>query len=498
MDPSSRPPRPSGLSHEDTAPSEPQRTLSRKPREGAIDDTIDGRGPDTLRRGHSEGDILTVVSSPHRRVTGRDFVSEGETWIDFLRESPSNEQQTQEWSHAATKRAAMVAADRKRRMTVQHAEFARRRSASSISSAHAAHGRISQSFSPTETDGPLARPRQASGNRNSTGSIGRPPYHSAGMSNGQNRHGREIVLPRWQPDAEVSKCPICGTIFSFWYRKHHCRKCGRVVCANCSPHRITIPRQFIVHPPTEIALVPRDDQEDLVPPRLALRGEDRPRSQDYHLDPALGGGQEVRLCNPCVPDPNPMPPPAYPSPGQKGFHSFPRPDGFAVRSLPITPLPGARALLSHPHSAVIPVAARPSDQLGDTYRQQNNLRRDSNAAQQPTAESLVPDRYESLEEFLQRQRGRGFTVSLAARTSSEAILTMLPKFDPLVYNNHPAMSAGVDAITAAGPAVNRRHSHTVRPLGAFPFPLRYSSMDSSTRSPSGNNVSPQIEWRLPD
>ncbi|EHA25918.1 hypothetical protein ASPNIDRAFT_143971, partial [Aspergillus niger ATCC 1015] len=50
----------------------------------------------------------------------------------------------------------------------------------------------------------------------------------------------------WQPDAEVTKCPICGTTFSFWYRKHHCRKCGRVVCASCSPHRITIPRQFIV------------------------------------------------------------------------------------------------------------------------------------------------------------------------------------------------------------------------------------------------------------
>jgi hypothetical protein len=33
----------------------------------------------------------------------------------------------------------------------------------------------------------------------------------------------DIVLPRWQPDSEVTYCPICGTQFSFFVRKHHCR-----------------------------------------------------------------------------------------------------------------------------------------------------------------------------------------------------------------------------------------------------------------------------------
>jgi hypothetical protein len=32
-----------------------------------------------------------------------------------------------------------------------------------------------------------------------------------------------IVLPNWQPDAEVSHCPVCGSQFTFFYRKHHCR-----------------------------------------------------------------------------------------------------------------------------------------------------------------------------------------------------------------------------------------------------------------------------------
>ena len=33
----------------------------------------------------------------------------------------------------------------------------------------------------------------------------------------------EFALPRWQPDAEVTYCPICRAQFSFFVRKHHCR-----------------------------------------------------------------------------------------------------------------------------------------------------------------------------------------------------------------------------------------------------------------------------------
>lgn len=44
----------------------------------------------------------------------------------------------------------------------------------------------------------------------------------------------EQSIVNWQDDDEVKACPICSTPFSFTVRKHHCRLCGRVVCA--SPH----------------------------------------------------------------------------------------------------------------------------------------------------------------------------------------------------------------------------------------------------------------------
>lgn len=47
---------------------------------------------------------------------------------------------------------------------------------------------------------------------------------------------RQIIV--WEEDADVSNCPICQNQFGYSLRKHHCRLCGRVVCAshttNCS------------------------------------------------------------------------------------------------------------------------------------------------------------------------------------------------------------------------------------------------------------------------
>lgn len=69
------------------------------------------------------------------------------------------------------------------------------------------------------------------------------------------------------------------------------------MCNSCSPHRITIPYQFIVQPPADNAAAAHT-RPDL----------DSARAGSSSNFTTLGGGERVRLCNPCVPDPNVAPP----------------------------------------------------------------------------------------------------------------------------------------------------------------------------------------------
>eukprot|EP00992_Anisonema_acinus_P015751 TRINITY_DN9875_c0_g1_i1.p1 TRINITY_DN9875_c0_g1~~TRINITY_DN9875_c0_g1_i1.p1 ORF type:complete len:472 (-),score=36.18 TRINITY_DN9875_c0_g1_i1:21-1436(-) len=52
--------------------------------------------------------------------------------------------------------------------------------------------------------------------------------------------GNDSSLPAgvvWQASEGVSHCPLCSATFGLLHRKHHCRKCGQVVCDTCSLHR---------------------------------------------------------------------------------------------------------------------------------------------------------------------------------------------------------------------------------------------------------------------
>lgn len=47
---------------------------------------------------------------------------------------------------------------------------------------------------------------------------------------------------KWVKDEDVSSCMCCKrTKFSLLTRRHHCRRCARVVCSNCSQNKIMIP-----------------------------------------------------------------------------------------------------------------------------------------------------------------------------------------------------------------------------------------------------------------
>jgi hypothetical protein len=62
-----------------------------------------------------------------------------------------------------------------------------------------------------------------------------PPSRSGHASPAQR--DTDIVLPPWQPDSEVNYCRVCGSQFTFFYRKHHCRYVRtRALCSVCSQH----------------------------------------------------------------------------------------------------------------------------------------------------------------------------------------------------------------------------------------------------------------------
>jgi len=61
----------------------------------------------------------------------------------------------------------------------------------------------------------------------------------------EQEQGRSRVVeppPPWIPDSMAPLCMGCGSAFSLVKRRHHCRSCGRVFCAKCSPNQVPLPR----------------------------------------------------------------------------------------------------------------------------------------------------------------------------------------------------------------------------------------------------------------
>jgi hypothetical protein len=47
---------------------------------------------------------------------------------------------------------------------------------------------------------------------------------------------------QWVPDNEVHICMLCKLErFSMFNRRHHCRRCGRVICSTCSSQKLLLP-----------------------------------------------------------------------------------------------------------------------------------------------------------------------------------------------------------------------------------------------------------------
>ena len=67
-----------------------------------------------------------------------------------------------------------------------------------------------------------------------------PPPSPLSLSPVADSPQQMLTRPVWVPDAVAKDCMICQTRFSTFVRKHHCRRCGRVVCSACSPHHVSL------------------------------------------------------------------------------------------------------------------------------------------------------------------------------------------------------------------------------------------------------------------
>ena len=55
--------------------------------------------------------------------------------------------------------------------------------------------------------------------------------------------------PRWEEDHKVLSCRRCRCPFNLLVRQHHCRRCGRIFCQDCSRLRCLVPPDELAVPP---------------------------------------------------------------------------------------------------------------------------------------------------------------------------------------------------------------------------------------------------------
>lgn len=141
--------------------------------------------PASLHRGYSEGAASTSSAPPDRDTLLRSHSLQSEAVTQSVG--------TDGW-RGMSQSSDVVTADRKRRLTTAE--------------------------SPDRRGGYRSTVEEGSSQATAIDLTRSPPDGDHGDA---ARRGSDLLIPPWQPDADVAHCPVCGTQFSFWYRKHHCR-----------------------------------------------------------------------------------------------------------------------------------------------------------------------------------------------------------------------------------------------------------------------------------
>ena len=151
-----------------------------------------------------------------------------------------------------------------------------------------------------------------------------------------------------------------------------------------------------------------------------------------YRNPALGGGEEVRVCNPCVPDPNFSPPPQYnPTSRGPGFPALFPPTSRAP--LP-PPHPRANRSASNVHDASRYGQAQPRDPSNDSQSRRVSYHGNPNIGERrlpplpPSAQQHPHHRAPLISQTMASNRSRysGFGSFTGASPFSQAISTPVP------------------------------------------------------------------------
>lgn len=65
----------------------------------------------------------------------------------------------------------------------------------------------------------------------------------------QQQQQQDNTLLSWESNDQALDCRRCHRWFNFITRRHHCRKCGQVICDRCSANRVLLPSHQIIQPP---------------------------------------------------------------------------------------------------------------------------------------------------------------------------------------------------------------------------------------------------------